>query len=172
MKDREPKPPSRAQIVLARLVIALSLACVLFGLVVYGVSSEVLARIWQNMLDRPGGPFVFRFVFQPVMASIAALRDGLHDARSGRAPFLRTVVTDPAQRRGRLDEALIATSRIVLLGLAIDTVYQFVEFKTFHPVEAVIIALLLGLLPYMVLRGLVTRVARRRVGKSSAGRMR
>lgn len=163
------KTPSRTQIVLARLVIALSIASVVFGLVVHGISAEVLARIWQNMLDRPGGPFVFRFVLQPIMATVAALRDGMHDARTGRAPFLRTVLTDPAQRRGRLDEALIATSRIVLLGLAMDTAYQIIEFDTFHPVEAVIIALLLGVVPYLVLRGLVTRIARRWVGKPSAG---
>jgi hypothetical protein len=163
------RTPSKTQIVLARLVIALSIAALVLGLVMYGVSGEVLSRIWHNMLDRPGGPFVFRFVLQPIMATIAALRDGLHDARTGRAPFLWTVLTDPTQRRGRLDEALIATSRIVLLGLAMDTVYQLIEFKTVHPAEAVIIALLLGVVPYLVLRGLVARIARRWVSAESAG---
>ena len=94
---------------MSRFVVALSAAALVVGLVMYGVSGEVLARIWQNMLDRPGGPFVFRFVLQPIMATIAALRDGLRDARSGREPFLWTVLSDPAQRRGRLDEAVIAT---------------------------------------------------------------
>jgi hypothetical protein len=162
------RTPSKTQIVLARLVVALSVALLIVGLLMYGISGEVLTRIWHNMLDRPGGPFIFRFVLQPIMATIAALRDGLRDARTGRAPFLWTVLTDPAQRRGRLDEALIATSRIVLLGLAMDTVYQFIEFDTFHPAEAVIIALLLGFLPYLVLRGLVTQIARRWVGAESA----
>jgi hypothetical protein len=164
--------PSRTQIVVARLVIALSLACMVFGLVMYGVSSEVAARIWHNLLDRPSGPFAFRFILQPIMATLAALRDGIPDARTGRAPFLHTVLTDPAQRRGRLDEALIATSRIVLLGLAMDTAYQLIEFKVFHPMEALIIALLLALPPYLLLRGLVTRIARRRMGHTSAGRAR
>jgi hypothetical protein len=159
--------PSKFQVVLARLVVALSVAALVFGLVMYGLSVEVVMRIWQNLLDRPGGPFVFRFILQPIMATIAALRDGIHDARTGRAPFLWTVLTDPARRRGRLDEALIATSRIVLLGLAIDTVYQYIEFETFHPAEALIIALLLAFVPYLVLRGVVTRVARRWVGRGS-----
>ena len=163
------KTPSRTQLVLARLVVALSVGFVVVGLVMHGVSGEVLSRIWQNMLDRPGGPFVFRFVLQPIMATAAALRAGIHDARIGRTPFLWTVLTDPSQRRGRLDEALIATSRIVLLGLAIDTIYQFIEFDSFHPAEAVIIALLLGVVPYLVLRGLVTRIARRRLGSKPAG---
>jgi hypothetical protein len=163
------RPPSKAQRILARLVVGLSLAGVLFGLVMYGVSAEVLTRIWQNMLDRPDGPFVFRFVLQPIMATLAAVRDGLHDARTGRSPFLWTVITDPAQRRGRLDEALIATSRIVLLGLAIDVVYQIIEFDSFHPAESVLIALLLAFLPYLLLRGLVARIASRRLA-GQAGR--
>ena len=161
------KPPSKFQLALARVVVALSAVALVVGVAMYGISGEVLARIWQNMLDRPGGPFVFRFVLQPIMATIAALRDGLRDARSGREPFLWTVLSDPAQRRGRLDEAVIATSRIVLLGLAIDTVYQFVEFETFHPAEALIIALLLAFAPYLLLRGLVTRIARRWVVDAS-----
>jgi hypothetical protein len=165
------RTPTKNQIALARLVLALSVASVVVGLVMYGVSSEVLVRIWHSLLDRPGGPFIFRFVLQPAMASMAALRDGLQDARTGRAPFLRSVLTDPSQRRARLDEALIATSRIVLLGLAMDTAYQLIEFKTFRPVEALIIALLLGVLPYLVLRGLVTRIARRRLGPGSPGHM-
>jgi len=162
------KTPSRTQVFLARLVVALSVGLVVVGLVMYGISGEVLTRIWQNMLDRPGGPFVFRFVLQPIMAMAAALRDGVSDARKGRAPFLWTVLTDPSQRRGRLDEALIATSRIVLLGLAIDTVYQVIEFEAFHPAEALIIALMLAFLPYVLLRGLVTRIAHRWVGNKSA----
>jgi hypothetical protein len=162
------KTPSRTQIILARLVVALSVGFVVVGLVMYGISGEVLARIWQNILDRPGGPFVFRFVLQPIMATVAALRDGISDARTGRAPFLWTVLTDPSQRRGRLDEALIATSRIVLLGLAIDTVYQVIEFKAFHPAEALSIALLLAFVPYVLLRGLVTRIARRWFGNKPA----
>jgi hypothetical protein len=161
------RTPSRTQIVLARLVIAVCLACVVLGLLMYGLSVEVVTRIWQNMLDRPEGPFVFRFVLQPIMATIAAVRDGLDDARTGRTPFLWTVLANPGQRSGRLDEALIATSRIVLLGLAIDTVYQFIEFESFHPAESVIIALLLAFLPYLVLRGLVGRIARRWVGNGS-----
>ena len=163
------RTPSKTQVVLARLVVALSVAFVIGGLVLYGVSGEVLMRIWHNLLDRPGGPMVFRFVLQPIMATVAALRDGIHDARTGRTPLLWTVLNDPANRRGRLNEALIATARIILLGLAMDTVYQVIEFDSFHPAEAVIIALLLAFLPYLVLRGLVTRIARRWVGNKPAG---
>ena len=155
------KTSSRTQIFLARLAVALVLAFVLVGVARYGISGEVLARIWQNLLDRPGGPMVFRFVLQPVMAAVAALRDGIGDARARRPAFLWSVLSVPAERRARLDEALIATARIILLGLAMDSIYQFIEFDDFHPGEAVIIALLLAFVPYLLIRGLVTRVARR-----------
>jgi len=166
------KTPSKTQIFLARLVVALMIAFVLVGVVWYGFSGEVRARIWQNLLDRPGGPMIFRFFLQPFIATIVALRDGVNDARTGRAPFLWTVLTNPAQRGSRLDEALIATARIILLGLGMDAIYQFIEFKTFHPAEAVIIALLFAFVPYLLLRGLAARIARRWIGDGSASEIR
>ena len=155
---------SKSKVVLARLVIVLMFAFVVLGLGFYGLSPEVVDRIWSNMIGRTAGRMNFRFVLQPIMATIAACLDGVKDARTGRTPFLWTVVNVPAKRASRLDEAMIATARIILLGLVMDTVYQFIEFKYFHPAEAVIIALLLAFVPYVLLRGLVARVSRRWVG--------
>jgi hypothetical protein len=164
--------PSKSQVFLARLVLVLVIGFVVLGLTMYGFSAEVRARVWQNLIERPEGPMVFRFVLQPVMATIAALRDGVKDARSGRAPFLWTVLTNPVKRAGRLDEARIATARIILLGLVMDSIYQFIEFKSFHPAEAAIIALVLAFLPYLLLRGVIARVARRWIGGGSASDIR
>ena len=110
---------------------------------------------------------LFRFILQPSMATIAAYVDGVKDARLGRPPFLVTILTDPAKRGGYLQEAVIATARIILLGLIMDGIYQFIEFDTFHPAEAVIIALLLAFVPYVVMRGLISRVARRWFSRST-----
>lgn len=164
--------PSKTQILLARLVLVLVIGFVVLGLALYGFSAEVRARVWQNLVERPEGPMVFRFILQPVMATIAALRDGVKDARTGRAPFLWTVLTNPAKRAGRLDEALIATARIILLGLVMDLIYQFIELKYFHPAEAVIIALVLAFLPYLLLRGVVARIAHRWLGGEPSGGIR
>ncbi len=101
----------------------------------------------------------FRFALQPVMAAITALFDGLKDARTGRSPYLWTIITDPTKRGGRLGEGLISTSRVILLGLCMDAIYQFIEFETFHPAESVIIALLLAFIPYLLLRGPCARIA-------------
>ena len=160
---------SRSKLLIARLVVVLMVAFVVIGLAQYGLSAEVRARIWQNLLERLSGPMTFRFILQPIMATIAALLDGLKDARTGRAPFLETVLTNPAKRARRMQEAVIATARIILLGLIMDAIYQFIELKTFHPAEAVIIALLLAFVPYAALRGIISRIARWWIGHHSAG---
>ena len=102
----------------------------------------------------------FRFILQPIIATIAALYDGIKDARTGRAPYLWTILTNPGKRGGRLHEGLVSTARIILLGLCMDLIYQFIEFDTFHPAEAVIIALLLAYVPYLLIRGPAARLAR------------
>jgi len=160
---------SRSKLLIARLVVVLMVAFVVIGLAQYGLSAEVRARVWQNLLERLSGPMTFRFILQPIMATIAALLDGVKDARTGRAPFLETVLTNPAKRARRMQEAVIATARIILLGLIMDAIYQFIELKTFHPAEAVIIALLLAFLPYVALRGIISRIARSWIGRQSAG---
>jgi len=159
------KPATKSQVFLARLVVGLIVAFVIGGLVWYGFSAEVRTRLWQNLFERPGGPMVFRFFLQPTMAAIAAWRDGLDDARAGRSPFFMGALADPAQRAVRLNEALVATARIILLGLVIDGIYQAIEFNSFHPAEAVIIALALAFVPYVVLRGLIARAAHRWLGR-------
>ena len=150
---------SKTKIFLARLVVVLMVAFVVLGLAMYGFSAEVRERIWQNLLDRPGGPMTFRFILQPVMVSIVAWRDGVRDARTGRSPYLWTMLTNRAKVGGRLREGLISTARILLLGLVMDVIYQALVFETFHPGEAAIIAVLLAFLPYVLLRGPAARVA-------------
>jgi hypothetical protein len=151
---------SKTKILLARLVVVLMIAFVVLGVVLHGLSVPVFERIWQNLLDRPSGPMTFRFILQPIMATVAAFLDGMKDARTGRRPYLWTIVTNPAKRGDRLHEGLIATARVILLGLCMDLIYQFIVFDAFHPAEAVIIAGLLAFVPYLLLRGPIARVAR------------
>ena len=150
-----------SQILLARLVVVIAAVFILLGAVWYGTSGDVRQRVWDNMMARPGGPMTFRFVLQPLMAAFAALTDGMKDARLGRSPYLWSVVWNGSERRELLREAVIATARIVLLGLVMDVIYQWIALKSFYPGEAVIVALVLCLLPYLLLRGPFARAALR-----------
>jgi hypothetical protein len=114
----------------------------------------------------------FRFVLQPTLATLAALRDGVKDARAGRSPFLWTVLSNRAEWGGRLREGLISTARIILLGIAMYTICQIIVLKAFYPAEAAIIAFVLAVAPYVVLRRPIERVGRWRLGETSAGKVR
>jgi hypothetical protein len=144
---------------LGKLVVVLGVLLIAAGLFWYGVTLDTLQRLWHNLIERPDAPMRFRFVLQPLMAAAFAIRDGLRDARAGRAPFFTTILWRRRERAERLREALNSTARIILLALFLDVIYQLLVLRTFFPNEAVIIALLLGFVPYAVVRGLATRAA-------------
>ena len=162
--------PSKTQLMTARIALVLMISLALLGVILYGFSPEVHRRIWSDIFARPGGPMSLRFALQPLMAIIAALHDGIKDARSGRSPYLWTMLTSPAECGGRLREGLIATGRTILMGMVMDTIYQAIVLKTFYPGEAVIIAILLAFVPYLLLRGPIARVARRWQGGTETTR--
>jgi hypothetical protein len=143
---------------LARLVLAALILLLITGIVMHGITVEIILRIWHDIIDRPSGPMAFRFILQPVMAAIAAILHGRRDARNGRSPYFWTLISKPQERIGRLREGFNATARVILLGIVMDVIYQIIVLKRFYPAESVIVALLLGILPYLVLRGIVTRV--------------
>lgn len=159
---------SRSQLLLVRIVIGLIVVCLIAGAVFYGLSPNVRERFWTNMHERPSGPMAFRFIVQPVMAVIAAVIDGIKDGRSGRTPYLLTVVTNPAERVDRLREGLVATARIMLIGLIVDAIYQYTVLKSFYPGEAVAITVTLAFLPYVLTRGPVARMTRQRTVATQA----
>lgn len=139
--------PTKSQLLIARIALVLMIGLARLGAILYGFSPEVHRRIWSDILARPGGPMTLRFLLQPVMATVAALHDGINDARTGRSPYLWTMLTQRTERRSRFREGLIATGRTILIGLVMDTIYQATVLKTFYPGEAAIIAILLALFP-------------------------
>ena len=106
--------PSKTQILLARLVIVLMIAFAAVGVFWYGLSEEVRHRVWDQLIARPTGPMAFRFILQPIMAAIAALRDGVNDAKSRRFPYFWTLLTNPFEGGHRLYEGLRSAGLIFL----------------------------------------------------------
>ena len=47
-----------------------------------------------------------------------------------------------------------------ILALLLDAVYQLIELHTVYPGEMIIVAFVLAILPYVILRGPAMRVAR------------
>ena len=146
------------------MAVALIVGLIVLAAVWYGISFESLDRLWKDMLARPGGPMTFRFILQPAMAAAMALRDGVRDARLGRRPYLWALlrgVRGPEGRSGRLWERdRLDGARIIILGVVMDAIYQWLLLKTFYPGQAAVIAILLAFVPYLLLRGPMERVAR------------
>jgi len=122
---------------------------------------DILARIWQDLGGRVGGPMTFRFILQPTMATLFAVKAGLADARTNRPPYFWAIIHDPSHRQQLLQEGWKATSRIFALGVVMDAIYQVLVFRWVYPGEVLIVALLLACVPYLLVRGPVGRFARR-----------
>jgi hypothetical protein len=167
MTDAEPQKLS----LLAKLVVSFILVLIVAAGVWHGVSIETVNRVWHQLIDRADAPMRFRFILQPLMAAIAAILDGLKDARTGRSPYFWTLLRNPRERIERLNEGLNATARIILLGLVMDAIYQIIVLKRFYPAEAVIVALLFAFVPYVIIRGPVLRIERWWLGGASPNRI-
>ena len=152
---------------LAKSVMVILVLLTVGGVFWYGITFGVIERIWHQLVERPSGPMAFRFVLQPLMAAVPAILHGRKDARSGRSPYFWTLMHNRQERTGRLHEGLNATARIILLGIVMDVIYQVIVLKRFYPAESVIVALLLGFVPYVGLRGIVTRIVLRHGVKST-----
>lgn len=119
---------------------------------------DIFARIFENLADRVSGPMKFRFVFQPLMAIIFAIKDGRNDAREGRVPYFWAIFTDPGHRRDLLRNGWKSVGKVFIIALILDAVYQYIELSMFYPGEAVIVALTLAIAPYVLLRGPANRL--------------
>jgi hypothetical protein len=123
---------------------------------------DMLMRIGHNLIDRISGPMKFRLVLQPLMAATMAVIAGLKDARSGKPPYFWALFSDPVSRVDMLKDGWKSVGRVFLLAVILDVIYQIIAQHFVYPGEAIIVAFILAILPYLVIRGLVTRLARRR----------
>lgn len=121
---------------------------------------DTVARIWTELVGRLTGPFAFRFVLQPLMGLAFAIRDGVHDAKAGRQPYLWSIVHSPEARAELVREGFSKIKRVVILGVVMEIAYQVMVLHAFRPLEMLIMVVGLAVLPYLLLRGAVTRIAR------------
>ena len=120
---------------------------------------DIWMRIVDNLVDRVSGPMKFRLVLQPVMASIFALLAGLKDAKTGKPPYFWSLLSDPHHRGARLMDGWKDVGKVFVLAIALDLAYQITVLRFVYPGELLFVATLLAILPYLVVRGLVTRLA-------------
>jgi hypothetical protein len=122
---------------------------------------QMWERVGTQLLARVSGPMKFRLVLQPCMAAFFAIRAGLADAKAGKSPYFWGLLKDHGQRVEMLKDGWKSVGRVFILALALDAVYQIIVIHFVYPGEMVIVAIILAIVPYLILRGLVTRIARK-----------
>lgn len=134
---------------------------------------ELFTRLWNDLIGRIGGPLSFRLILQPAMAIIFAIRDGLKDAREGHPAYFYSLFAQPENRRRQLRKGFKAVSRVFAVAIVVDFIHQVIVLRWFYPLQALIVALVLAFLPYILLRGPVNRIARflKRPPESSGQRL-
>jgi len=120
----------------------------------------MIERGWENFLARPNGHLSLRFILQPAMAALLALRSGIADAREGRQGYLWAVLSNPTRRLQLLHEGWRGARTPFLAAIALDSIYQIIEVRFIYPLELLFTATLLALVPYALLRGPFNRLAK------------
>jgi hypothetical protein len=93
------------------------------------------------------------------MAVGFAVRDGIRDAREARPAYFWALFTEPGHCRERLQAGWKSVGRVFIFACVLDAIYQFITVRWFYPMETLVVAVLLAIVPYVLMRGPVNRIA-------------
>jgi len=114
----------------------------------------------DGLLARIEGPFSFRLILQPLVAVFFGIRDGIKDAREKKSPYFWALFTEPEHRRDMVGHAWRSIGKVFIIAIFLDLVFQYVFFRDFRPIGALLAGVILAIVPYILLRGPVNRVIR------------
>jgi len=123
---------------------------------IYAFSRDFLDDIPKRLT----GPGSFRFILQPLIAIALGSRDGVLDRRAGKVPYLLALITGTGRRRELLRSGLSAIVNVLLMGILLDAVFQWIIFRAVHPGAALILGPVLIAAPYTLARAFANRVSR------------
>lgn len=123
---------------------------------------EFFARSWEMLVGRVDGPLTFRLIFQPTVAAILAIRAGLKDAEHDLTPFLWSAFNNAVHRKQLLREGWRDVSTVFMVAVLLDVIYALLVHRWVYPGQTLLVAAVLAIVPYLLIRGPVTRIARRR----------
>lgn len=111
-----------------------------------------------GLIGRTTGPLKFRFVLQPLMATLLAIRSGLRDSREGKPPFFWDFCEDPKVRKRLITDCWKSVGKVFILAFVLDCAYQAIELRWIYTLDALAIAFFLAIVPYVIVRGPVNRI--------------
>jgi hypothetical protein len=103
----------------------------------------------------------------PMAVTVMAVRAHRRDVREGRRTVLWAFIKDPAERRRLFRSGLKDFGRVFAMAVILDTTYQVIVFRWVYPGEVLFIAVVCAVVPYFLVRGPITRVARMLFGQQA-----
>jgi hypothetical protein len=122
----------------------------------------------EDLPRRLTGPGRFRFVLQPLVATLLGIRSGRADARAGRPPYLQEILFGRGRRRELVASGLERVANLLLMGILLDSVFQWVILGASYPGAALVVGPVLIITPYSLARALANRLTRRTEGHAGA----
>jgi hypothetical protein len=121
---------------------------------------DLLNHRGEHLLGRLSGPLNFRLVVMPLVVTCLAIRAHFKDVREGRPTEFGAFFKDPAKRRRLLLSGVKDFGKVFVVACVLDTTYQVWVLKSFYPGEMLVVAILCAIVPYFLVRGPITRIAR------------
>ena len=112
----------------------------------------------EDIPKRLAGPGRFRFILQPLIATILGIRNGLGDARAGRPPYLWGMVFHRNLRSELVRTGLATLVNLLLMGILLDSLFQWVILGVSYPGAALVVGPVLIMAPYAIARALSNRL--------------
>jgi len=122
----------------------------------------------EFLLDLPKrlyGPGRFRFVLQPAVAVALGVAAGRADAGAGRAPYLCALLLRSEDRGGLVRSAYRDVANMLLAGILVDSVCQWLILGASYPGAALLAGPVLIAAPYALARALANRLTVAREGR-------
>jgi hypothetical protein len=124
---------------------------------------DIATRFFGDLAGRIDGPMKIRFILQPIMAIAFAVRDGRRDCLQRRVPYFWSLFSEPSQRGALIKDGWSGIYKVFTVALILDIVYQLVFLRGLYPVESLVVAFVLAVVPYVLLRGPANRLITRRL---------
>jgi hypothetical protein len=114
---------------------------------------EIFQRAIDNLFGLIDGPVAVRLAIQPF-----ALHDGLRDAKQDRPPYALSLFLDSERRGHRLRDGWKSIRTVFCVALVADVIYQSLQLGWIYIGEALFVAQIVALIPYVVVRELANRI--------------
>jgi hypothetical protein len=123
----------------------------------------------DDLPRRLTGPGWFRFVLQPAIAIALGIAAGRSDARTGRPTCPLALLLGREARGELLESAYQSIAHVVLAGILVDSVCQWLILGASYPGAALVVGPVLIAFPYARARALANRVTTPRGNRTPSG---